>query len=165
MKRNVPGTSKWLKDKWHVGLGALMDDRRKRSGFWTLTAVCVRAQIRSLPLNSVINLHQGRNKRWHVLGVFCLCCLPAQHRKLCHIHHRHRSPANTLELVAVVSLLHTASQGCSLLHLIVSVCYVQRDLSRMLSKGRRSQWCKKVDRTHFLTSNYSVRKCVNSLIK
>lgn len=54
------------------------------------SAVCVsisgeRAQIRSLPFNSVINLHQGRNKRWHVLG----CLLPVlslldQHVKFCH---------------------------------------------------------------------------------
>lgn len=48
----------------------------------------------------------------------CAGCLLAQHLKLCHFRHRHQSPANTLELVAVVALLYT-TQGCSLLHAIV----------------------------------------------
>lgn len=109
---NFTGTSKLQRLNDTYGPVPLWMIRESKVG-------CVRAQIRSLPLNSVINLHQGRNKRWHVLAVCCLCCLLDQHLKLCHFHHRHQSPADTLELVAVVALLYTTSQGCSLLHAIV----------------------------------------------
>lgn len=59
---NFTGTSKLQK----------LNDTYVPVPLWTIRESkvgCVWAQICSLPLNSVINLHQGRNKRWHVLAV------------------------------------------------------------------------------------------------
>lgn len=73
-----------------------------------------RAQIRSFTFNSVINLHQGRNKRWHVLDVCYLSMWSSAVSTMA---------TDTRALKALepfISWLHCSrvSQGCSLLHLI-----------------------------------------------